>query len=89
MTTVKEIFIKRCKEFETKRRKELEEIDSRLNDFLKNAKNKYGDTYDYSLVYYKDMDDKICIVCPEHGLFWRTMEEHLQGKGCPYCEEKI
>jgi hypothetical protein len=61
-----------------KRRKSNEE-------FIKEAKEIHGDKYDYSKVKYKNEDTKICIICPEHGEFFQTPYNHLQGKGCPIC----
>lgn len=29
---------------------------------------------------------KVCIICQEHGEFWTTPNNHLQGKGCPNCK---
>ena len=30
-------------------------------------------------------DTKICIICPEHGEFWQSPSNHLQGQGCKQC----
>jgi hypothetical protein len=38
-------------------------------EFIKNAKNLYGNKYDYSLVNYINAKTKIKIICPEHGEF--------------------
>lgn len=53
--------------------------------FVKNAKVKHGDKYDYSNVEYVNSRTKVCIVCPEHGEFWMTPRQHLQGCGCYGC----
>ncbi len=55
------------------------------NDFIKKAKEKYGDFYDYSKVEYIDRETKVCIICPIHGVFWQTPRIHLRGKGCKKC----
>ena len=44
--------------------------------------------YDYRYVDYKNCRSKICIVCPIHGDFWQTADDHMQGKGCPMCANK-
>ena len=33
------------------------------------------------------MNTPICIICPEHGEFWMTPNNHTQKrkKGCPKC----
>lgn len=56
--------------------------------FLKNAKAKHGDRYDYSKVEYVDSRTKVCMVCPEHGEFWMTPRQHLQGCGCYKCAKE-
>ena len=45
----------------------------------------HGDKYDYSKVEYINTETKVCIICPEHGEFWQTPHNHLQGQGCPKC----
>ena len=54
-------------------------------DFIQRAKEIHGDKYDYSKVEYVNSHTKICIVCPEHGEFWQTTNDHLNGRGCPKC----
>lgn len=54
--------------------------------FIQKAKDIHGDKYDYSKVEYKTTEDKICIICPEHGEFWQTPHMHISDKnGCPKC----
>lgn len=59
-----------------------------LNDFIENAKKVHGDKYDYSKVEYKRSNQKVCIICPEHGEFWQTPSSHLSGCGCKKCSLK-
>jgi very-short-patch-repair endonuclease/DNA-directed RNA polymerase subunit RPC12/RpoP len=56
-----------------------------LSLFLKQARAKYGDRYDYSKTEYLGADKKVCIICPEHGEFWILPYGHLKGGGCPKC----
>ena len=50
------------------------------------ASNKvHNDKYDYTKVNYVNNSTKVCIICPEHGEFWQTPSNHLQGAGCPKC----
>lgn len=46
-----------------------------------------GNKYDYSKtdLEHKREDGKVCIICPKHGEFWQTPQNHLQGDGCPKC----
>ena len=54
--------------------------------FIEKAQQAHGDNkYDYSKVNYINNKTKVCIICPEHGEFWQTPSNHLQGKGCPEC----
>ena len=56
-------------------------IDDVINDF----KLVHGEKYNYSKVEYKNNKTKVCIICPEHGEFWQTPDNHMKGKGCPHC----
>lgn len=56
--------------------------------FITEAKKIHGDKYDYSKVIYKNSHAKICIVCPEHGEFYQTPNNHLSGYGCAKCGNK-
>ena len=56
-------------------------------NFIKKAKEIHGDKYDYSKVEYINANTKVCIICSIHGEFWQTPQNHLNGNGCPYCNE--
>ena len=56
-------------------------------EFIENAVKVHGDKYDYSKVKYDGNKTKVCIICPIHGEFWQTPNDHLSNKGCPYCKE--
>ena len=55
------------------------------DDFIKKANKIHNNKYDYSKVNYVNNSTKVCIICPEHGEFWQTPDKHLQGEGCPIC----
>lgn len=55
--------------------------------FIAEAKEIYGNLYDYSKVEYKNKDHRVTIVCPVHGDFQVYAREHLDGKRCPKCEK--
>ena len=57
----------------------------RTSDFIKRARSIHGDKYDYSKAEYKGVFDKVCIICPDHGVFWQSAHSHLNGNGCPQC----
>ena len=45
----------------------------------------HKDFYDYSKVVYKSSRDKIIIICPIHGEFKQTPDQHKRGGGCSKC----
>lgn len=54
--------------------------------FIEKAKAVHSDKYDYSKVEYKNNRTKVCIICPKHGEFWVTPNNHITlGRGCPKC----
>ena len=55
------------------------------NQFIEKARKIHGEKYDYSKVEYKKSCEKVCIICPIHGEFWQTPNEHLSGYGCRKC----
>ena len=57
------------------------------NDFIEKAQIIHKGQYDYSKVEYKNYSTKVCIICPEHGEFWQTPNNHLYGSGCPACPQ--
>ena len=62
-----------------------ERFRSSKEDFIKKAREKHGDKYDYSKVDYVGVLKKVCIICPKHGEFWQEANNHLRGQGCPKC----
>lgn len=58
---------------------------SSLDTFIEKANQIHNNKYDYSKVEYKSGSKKVCIICPEHGEFWQTPNNHLANHGCPDC----
>ena len=54
-------------------------------EFLKRAKQKHGNFYDYSNVDYIEQHTKVEIHCPKHGVFEQSPRAHCRGAGCPKC----
>ena len=55
-------------------------------EFISKSKAIFGDRYDYSKTEYKGIRQKVCIICPDHGEFWVTPNNHLTHKvGCSRC----
>ena len=57
-------------------------------EFIEKSFLIHGDKYDYSLVEYRGSNEKIIIICKEHGEFEKTPNNHLRGQGCPECSTK-
>ncbi len=55
------------------------------DDFIRKAVNKHGDKYDYSKSIYTGTNNKISIICKEHGDFEQRSSAHLGGQGCMKC----
>ena len=68
--------------------KRSEKKTSTKEEFIKKAREKHGDKYDYSKVDYVNNATKVCIICPEHGEFWQRPNEHLNGRGCHECAKE-
>jgi very-short-patch-repair endonuclease/uncharacterized C2H2 Zn-finger protein len=58
---------------------------SNTEEFIKKAKEKHGDKYDYSKVEYTSSKEDMIIICKEHGVFKQEAQGHLQGHGCKTC----
>lgn len=59
--------------------------ESYFNAFIEKAKVVHGDKYDYSKVVYESGRKPVMIICPEHGEFQQSLENHIAGHGCPMC----
>jgi len=57
-----------------------------INVFIKQVNEYHNNKYDYSAVKYKNNKTKIKIICPDHGIFEQTPDNHYK-KGCPICKE--
>ena len=57
--------------------------------FLERAKEIHGNKYDYSKVSFNNIMEKVCIICPIHGEFWQSPNDHLNSKRkCPQCAHR-
>ena len=58
-------------------------------EFVKKARAKHGNVYDYSNVDYKNSREKVEITCFKHGSFWQSAGAHLYtGSGCRECAKE-
>lgn len=59
-------------------------------EFVEKARRIHGDRYDYSLVVYgKDNNVPVKIICKKHGVFEQTPRSHLSGKNCWRCRADL
>ena len=56
-----------------------------LEEFIRRASTIHGGFYDYSKVVYKNTLTKVIVICPEHGEYSVTPNNHLKGKRCSMC----
>lgn len=57
----------------------------RGSSFIQKAEKLHNGKYDYSAVDYATSQQPVDIICPKHGKFQQTPNNHLQGKGCLKC----
>lgn len=57
-----------------------------IEDFIREAKEKHNNKYDYSETRITRFNDKALIKCRKHGIFKQSPSVHLQGTGCPKCK---
>ena len=58
---------------------------SNTKEFIEKSKEIHGDAYDYSKSNYIKSNEKVIIICEEHGEFEQTPSNHLNGQGCYKC----
>jgi hypothetical protein len=54
--------------------------------FILKATATHGDRYDYSLTIYRGTNQKITIICREHGPFQQLPNNHFRYEGCKQCQ---
>lgn len=56
-----------------------------LERFIDRANKAHDSRYDYSHVAFRNVENKIEIICPVHGSFFQRLATHLKGLGCDRC----
>jgi hypothetical protein len=54
-------------------------------EFIRKANVVHENRYDYSNTIYRNVSEKVEIICSKHGSFWQRANAHLTGKGCSGC----
>lgn len=60
-------------------------------ELINKAREIHGNKYDYSKTIYHGYYEKVCIICPKHGEFWKSPSNHINkshSEGCPLCEKE-
>lgn len=57
------------------------------DDFIAEANKIHQNKYDYSNSFYTISKNNLDIICKKHGLFTQRADKHLEGRGCPSCNE--
>ena len=55
------------------------------SQFIREASIVHNNKYDYSMTFYYNKREKVCIICPTHGPFYQEAGSHLKGSGCSKC----
>ena len=56
-----------------------------VSKFIERANATHHNRYDYSQVAFEGVENKVTIICPEHGPFEQRIMVHLKGFNCPKC----
>lgn len=56
--------------------------------YINRANKIHNNKYDYSLLEYVNMHKKVKIICPTHGVFEQSPQNHIKGVGCSLCSNK-
>lgn len=60
---------------------------SNINEFSEKGRIIHNNEYSYEYSEYINNSIPLAITCPKHGVFYQIPHNHLQGKGCPKCNE--
>lgn len=56
-----------------------------VEEFIQDSILVHGEKYDYSQVEYQGGKKLVKLICPKHGAFYQTPNNHQRGNGCPNC----
>ena len=62
---------------------------NKTEEFIRKARLKHGDKYDYSKVEYIESTGWVDIICKEHGKFLQRVDVHLRGAICQICNKVL
>lgn len=80
---------KNCKKCEKNIQKEIKSLNRKnikSREFIEKSKKIHGNKFKYDLIVYNNCREKVKIICPKHGIFEQTPNNHLYNKqGCNQC----
>lgn len=86
-TPIKHLFGHGCPECANE--KKSNEQRNNIHDVIVRFNEIHNNKYTYVLDgKYKNNKSKIHIICPIHGDFFKTINSHLKGEGCPKCSHE-
>lgn len=53
--------------------------------FIERSNERHGNFYKYKNISFKNLHEKVEIICPIHGPFKQIAQDHINGHGCPKC----
>ena len=53
--------------------------------FIERSNEQHGNFYTYKNISFKNLHEKVEIICPIHGSFKQIAQDHINGHGCPKC----
>ena len=60
-----------------------------VSKFVELSNTIHSNKYDYSKVKFNNISDEVVIICPIHGDFTHSANEHVYGqRGCPKCSDR-
>lgn len=63
-----------------------EDLKRREKKVWDDVRKRYGEKYDYSRISFKNVLEKVEIICPQHGSFFQDLYSHsFRGNECPNC----
>ena len=57
-------------------------------EFIKRARERFSERFNYHYVEYYSMHTEVKITCPAHDMFRQKPINHFTGAGCPDCSSK-
>lgn len=70
-------------------KKRISDITQSREEFIEKVNKIHNNKYDYSKTIYVNSQTKIEIICPTHGGWKQTPDNHISGKGCPKCAGNV